>query len=47
MTLLAADLEEFVRDHCPHGGMSGDATEPTPNGDRLTVACACGGVFER
>src|SRR5215510_13985902 len=27
MTLLA-DLEEFVPDHRPHGGMTGDATEP-------------------
>jgi hypothetical protein len=44
MTLLA-DLEEFVRDHRPHGGMTGDATEPTANGYRLTVACACGVVF--
>jgi hypothetical protein len=46
MTLLAA-LEEFVRDHRPHGGMTGDVTELTPNGYQLTVACACGVVFER
>jgi len=46
MTLLA-DLEEFVRDHRPHGGLSGEATEPSSNGYRLTVACACGVVFER
>jgi hypothetical protein len=46
MTLLA-DLETFVRDHRPHGGMTGDATEPASNGYRLTVACACGVVFER
>jgi hypothetical protein len=46
MTLLA-DLEGFVCDHRPHGGMTGDATEPTSNGYRLTVACACGVVFER
>jgi len=46
MTLLA-DLEQFVRDHRPHGGMTGDATEPASNGYRLTVACACGVVFER
>jgi hypothetical protein len=42
---LLAELEEFVRDHRPHGGMTGDAT--APNGYRLTVACACGVVFER
>jgi hypothetical protein len=27
--------------------MTGDATEPASNGCRLTVACACGVVFER
>ena len=46
MTLLS-DLEEFVHDHRPHGGLSGEATEPSSNGYRLTVACACGVVFER
>jgi hypothetical protein len=46
MTLLA-ELEEFVQDHRPHGGMTADATEPTSRGYRLTVACACGVVFER
>ena len=46
MTPLA-DLEAFVHDHRPHGGMTGDATEPASNGYRLTVACACGVVFER
>jgi|SoiMethySBSTD1v2_1073268.scaffolds.fasta_scaffold914706_1 hypothetical protein len=46
MTLLA-DLEAFVHDHRPHGGMTGDATQPAWNGYRLTVACACGVVFDR
>jgi hypothetical protein len=46
MTVLS-DLEEFVRDRRAHGGMAGDATVPTPSGNRLTVACACGVVFER
>ena len=46
MTLLA-DLEEFVRDHRPHGTLTGDATEPTGNGYLLTGACPCGVVFER
>jgi len=27
--------------------MTGDATQPSWNGYRLTVACACGVVFER
>jgi hypothetical protein len=45
MTLLA-DLEEFVRDHRPHGNPTGDATEPAWNGYLLTVACPCSVVFE-
>jgi len=44
---LLTDLQEFVHDHRPHDGMTADATEPEPNGYRLTVACACGVVFER
>ena len=44
---LLADLQEFVHAHRPHDGMTADATEPEPNGYRLTVACACGVVFER
>jgi len=43
---LLAELEDFVRGHRP-GGMTGDATEPASNGYRLTVACACGVVFDR
>ena len=46
MTLLT-DLEEFVQEHRPHGGMTGDATQPAWNGYLLTVACPCGVVFER
>ena len=46
MTLLA-DLEDFLRDHRPHGTLTGDATEPAWNGYLLTVACPCGVVFER
>jgi len=44
---LLADLEEFVRNHRPHGQMTGDTTEPAWNGYLLTVGCACGVVFER
>ena len=44
---LLAELEEFLRDRRPRGGLTGDATEPASNGYRLTVACACGVVFER
>jgi len=46
MTLLT-DLKAFVYDHRPHGGMTGDATQPASNGYRLMVACTCGVVFER
>ena len=42
-----ADLEEFVRDHRPHGHLTADVTEPAWNGYLLTVACPCGVVFER
>jgi len=44
---LLAELQEFVRDHRPHGGMMGDATPPAWNGYQLTVTCSCGVVFER
>ena len=46
MTLLA-DLEEVVRNHRSHGGMTGEATAPAWNGYLLTVTCPCGVVFER
>jgi len=45
--ILLADLEHFVRDHCPHGSLTADATEPAWNGYLLNVACPCGVVFER
>jgi len=44
---LPADLGEFVADHCPHGPLTTDATEPAWNGYLLTVACPCGVVFAR
>ena len=43
--MLLAHLEEFVRDHSPHGPLTADATEPAWNGYLLTVACPCGVVF--
>ena len=46
MTFIA-DLEEFVRDHRPHGSLTGYATEPAWNGYLLAVACSCGVVFGR
>jgi len=44
---LLADLEDFVRDHRPHGSLTDHATPPAWNGYPLTVACPCGLVFER
>ena len=44
---LLTELEEFVRDHRPHGSLTAEATEPAWNGYLLTVACPCGVVFER
>jgi hypothetical protein len=41
MTLLA-ELEEFVGDHCPHGTLACDVTEPAWNGIGSRVACPCG-----
>ena len=34
-------------EHQPHGELTGDAGELTPNGYRLEVACPCGVTFMR
>ena len=44
---LLWDLETFIQDHCSHGPLTADATEPVWKGYLLTVACPCGVVFER
>ena len=44
---LLDDLEDFLHDHCHHGPLAADATEPAWNGYLLTVACPCGVVFGR
>jgi hypothetical protein len=44
---LLADLEDFVKDHRPHGHLTADATEPAWNGYLLQVACPYGVVFGR
>jgi hypothetical protein len=44
---LTADVQAFVTDHRPHGTLTGDAGEPTPNGYRFWIACPCGVTFER
>ena len=41
------DVYEFASNHCPHGHLTADATEPTWNGYLLTLACSCGVVFQR
>ena len=43
--MLLADLEDFITRHRPCGQVTGNATEPEPNGYLLTVACSCGVVF--
>jgi hypothetical protein len=45
--VLFADLADFVTRHRPCGLLTGDATEPAPNGYMVTVACSCGVVFMR
>jgi len=37
---LAADLDDFVTLHRPHGGMTPTVGELTPNGYRLELACS-------
>jgi len=44
---LTDELEEFVDDHRPHGALSADTGQLTPNGYRLEVFCRCGVTFER
>jgi len=39
---LLGDIADFIADHCPHGALTADATEPAWNGYLLTVACPCG-----
>jgi hypothetical protein len=45
--LLLADLAEFATRHRACGQLTGDATEPVPNGYLLTVGYSCGVEFMR
>jgi hypothetical protein len=45
--VLYDDLCEFVQQHRRCGRLTGDATEPGPNGYMLTVSCECDVVFAR
>jgi hypothetical protein len=44
---MLEDLEAFVAEHRAHGPPVGEASELTPSGYGVTVACPCGVVFER
>jgi len=44
---LSADVQAFVTGHRPHGTLTDDAGEVTPNGYRFWIACPCGVTFER
>jgi hypothetical protein len=45
--MLLADLAEFVTHHRPCGQLTGDASEPAPDGYMLSVGCFCGVTFLR
>jgi hypothetical protein len=45
--MLMAELAYFVTRHRPCGRLTGDATEPAPEGYMLSVVCSCGVVFMR
>jgi hypothetical protein len=44
---LLAELADFVARHRPCGQITGDATEPAPEGYMLSVGCSCGVAFMR
>ena len=44
---MLAELEDFVTRRRACGHLTGEATEPAPNGYLVTVACSCGVVFLR
>jgi hypothetical protein len=44
---LTEDVKAFITDHQPHGTLTGDAGDLTPNGYRLEIACPCGVTFDR
>jgi hypothetical protein len=45
--MLLADLADFATCHRPCGQLTGDATEPAPDGYMLSVVCSCGVTFLR
>ena len=44
---IRVDLRDFIQAHRPHGRAEWTASDPTPQGYRLKVACPCGVTFER
>jgi hypothetical protein len=47
VTVVLADLEDFVTRHRSHGRLSPAVGLPEPNGYRLELACSCGVTFSR
>lgn len=41
------EVEEFVHAHRPCGELTWIATQPTPKGYRLWIACPCGARVDR
>jgi len=44
---ISDEIEAFIRQHDGDGQLVGDATEPLPSGDQLTITCPCGVMFGR
>jgi len=44
---ISDEIEAFIRQHDGDGQLVGDATEPSPSGDQLTITCPCGVMFGR
>jgi hypothetical protein len=45
--MLLAELTDFVTRHRACRQLTGDATEPAPEGHLVTVTCSCGVVLMR
>jgi len=45
--MVLAEPADFATRHRPCGQLSGDASEPEPDGYMLSVVCSCGVTFLR